>query len=101
MLGRRRLKMMKGEKVRNDRTIPVGSIGKDDQPLGVYKPGAFQDESKAFFLQCVGRETYDRAMNSEAGRRHHYVAARAFLSQSDWVKFVWIEQHGSLAGYPG
>ena len=39
-------------------------------------------------------------MSSEAGRRHRYVAARAFLNQADWEKFVWIEQHGSLAGYP-
>jgi len=40
-------------------------------------------------------------MSSAAGRAHHYVAARAFLSQSDWDKFVWIEEHGSLDGFPG
>ena len=68
---------------------------------GIYTPGAYKDEAKAFFRQCVGAEIYERAMSSEAGRRHHYVAARAFLNQADWEKFVWIEQHGSLAGYPG
>ena len=71
-------------------------------PLGVYKPGLkYRKESMAFFRSCVGEETYARAMSSEAGRLHHYVAARAFLNQADWEKFVWIEQYGSLAGYPG
>lgn len=77
---------------------PIGGSG----TVGVYRPGvgAYQHEAKAFFRQCVGDEVYERAMGSEAGRRHYYVAARAFLNQSDWEKFVWIEQHGSLAGFP-
>ncbi len=69
--------------------------------LGEYRSGAYQEEAKAFFRNCVGEEIYARAMNSEAGRRHHYVAARAFLNQTDWEKFVWIEEHGSLNGFPG
>ena len=70
-------------------------------PLGVYQPGfQYREASLAFFRQCVGDETYDRAMGSEVGRRHHYVAARLFLDQKDWEKFVWIEQYGSLAGFP-
>ena len=70
--------------------------------LGVYKPGLkYRKESMAFFRDCVGEETYTRAMSSEAGRRHHYVAARAFLDQTDWEKFVWIEEFGSLTGFPG
>ena len=73
-----------------------------DHRLGVYKPGLkYQKESLAFFRECVGEETYTLAMNSEAGRRHHYVAARVFLDQADWEKFVWIEEFGSLAGFPG
>ncbi len=40
-------------------------------------------------------------MNSEAGRAHHYTAARAFLSQTEWEKLVWIEEFGSLDGFPG
>ncbi len=68
---------------------------------GVYKPGRYKEEAKAFFRDCVGQQTYHDAINSAAGRRHHYVAARAFLQQSDWEKFVWIEQFGSLDGYPG
>lgn len=71
------------------------------QSLGVYQPGfQYREASLAFFRQCVGDETYNRAMNSEAGRRHHYVAARLFLDQADWEKFVWIEQYGSLTGFP-
>ena len=70
---------------------------------GRYVPGLgfYPEEAKAFLKQCVGEEVYSRAMSSEAGRRHHYVAARAFLSQADWEKFTWIEQFGSLEGYPG
>ncbi len=67
---------------------------------GVYRPGRYKKESKAFFRECVGQQTYERAMNSDAGRRHHYVAARAFLPQEEWEKFIWIEQFGSLDGYP-
>lgn len=70
-------------------------------PLVRYVPGRgqFTNEAKDFFRQCVGDEMYARAMNSEAGRRHHYVVARAFLNQADWEKFMWIEQYGSLEGY--
>ena len=69
--------------------------------LGVYKPGLqYRKESLAFFKDRVGREAFERAMSSEAGRRHHYVAARALLDQADWEKFVWIEEYGSLDGFP-
>ena len=41
--------------------------------LGVYKPG-FQHkrESLRFFRACVGDSVYVKAMNSAAGRAHHY-----------------------------
>lgn len=69
--------------------------------LGVYRPGfRFKKESLSYFRQCVGEETYARAMRSEAGRQHHFVVARAFLNQEDWEKFVWIEEYGSLKGFP-
>ncbi len=71
------------------------------QTLGIYRPGfRFKNESLRFFRQCVGEEAYARAMQSEAGKRHHFVVARAFLSQEDWEKFVWIEEYGSLKGFP-
>ena len=70
--------------------------------LGVYRRGFhFKKESLAFFRLCVGEETYTRAMQSEAGKQHHFVVARAFLNQEDWEKFVWIEEYGSLKGFPG
>ena len=70
--------------------------------LGIYKPGfRFKKESLLYFRQCVGEETYTRAMQSDAGRQHHFVVARAFLNQEEWEKFVWIEQYGSLEGFPG
>lgn len=76
--------------------------GGGSHALGVYRPGfRFKEESLAFFRQCVGDETYARAMQCDAGKRHHYVMARAFLNQKDWEKFVWIEEYGSLKGFPG
>jgi len=69
--------------------------------LGVYRTGfRHKKESLEFFRACVGDEIYEKAMNSEAGREHHYTVARAFLSQGDWEKFVWIEEFGSLDGFP-
>ena len=66
---------------------------------GVYAPGPYRDAAIAYFKSCVGSDAFNRAMNSTYGRQHHYVAARAFLSQADWERFVWIEQFGSLDGY--
>lgn len=69
--------------------------------LGVYRPGfRFKKASLQFFKACVGEETYQLAMNSDAGRAHHYTVARAFLNRKDWEKFVWIEEFGSLDGFP-
>ena len=70
-------------------------------PLGVYRSDfRYKEESLRFFKECVGDEIYAKAMNSDAGRAHHYTVARAFLSQENWEKFVWIEQYGSLTGFP-
>lgn len=79
----------------------LDSVRGGDGRLGVYKLGfKYKQESLDYFRQCVGDETYRLAMNSEIGRAHHYAAARAFLSQRDWERFVWIEEYGSLAGFP-
>ena len=70
--------------------------------LGIYKPCfRYKKESLRFFQSCVGEDVYSKAMNSDAGRAHHYVVARTLLNQADWEKFVWIEEHGSLKGFPG
>ena len=77
------------------------SVSGGTDTLGVYRPGfRFKQESLDYFRQCVGEETYQLARNSEAGREHHYAVARAFLNQKDWEKFVWIEEFGSLDGFP-
>ncbi len=77
------------------------SVSGGTDALGVYRPGfQFKQESLDYFRQCVGEETYQLAINSDAGREHHYAVARAFLNQKDWEKFVWIEEHGSLDGFP-
>ena len=68
---------------------------------GQYRPGKYVREAKEFFRKCIGEEIYGRIMAGTAGRCRHYVAARACLQQDDWEKFVWIEQFGSLEGYPG
>lgn len=68
--------------------------------LGFYRPGAYRDAALEYFKSRVGVETFDLAMGSPYSQRHHYVAARAFLSQPDWERFVWVEQHGSLDGFP-
>ena len=78
-------------------TEAIGGTG----VLGVYKPDfQFKKESLLFFKTCVGEDVYNKAMNSDAGHAHHYAVARAFLNQFDWEKFVWIEEHGSLDGFP-
>ena len=70
--------------------------------LGVYRAGfRFKTESLRFFRSCVGDSIYRQAMGSDAGHAHHYAVARAFLTQVDWEKFVWIEEFGSLEGFPG
>lgn len=77
------------------------AVGGEGSPLGVYQPGfRYREAALAFFRRRVGEDVYRRAMSSEAGR-HHYVAARIYLDQRDWEKFVWIEQYGSLDGFPG
>lgn len=77
------------------------SVAGGSNTLGVYRPEfRYKQESLQFFKACVGETVYSKAMNSDSGRAHHYTVARTFLSQSDWEKFCWIEQYGSLDGFP-
>ena len=83
-------------------THQLETVNGGTRPLGIYRQGfRHKKESLQFFRECVGDDVYTKAMNSEAGHSHHYTVARAFLNQSDWEKFVWIEEHGSLNGFPG
>ena len=93
---------MTNHKVRSFSTEQSESIRGGAGALGVYRPGfQYKKESLQYFKTCVGEAVYAKAMNSEAGRAHHYTVARVFLNQADWEKFVWIEEFGSLAGFPG
>ena len=90
------------EEVRSLSPVQLESVSGGAVTLGVYRPGfQYKKESLQFFKECVGDDIYAKAMNSEAGRAHHYTVARAFLSQTDWEKFCWIEQYGTLDGFPG
>ena len=89
------------EEVRSVSPDQLDSVSGGAGALGVYRPGfRYKRESLQFFKACVGEEVYTAAMNSDAGRAHHYAVARAFLNQADWEKFVWIEEFGSLDGFP-
>ena len=68
---------------------------------GRYAPGAYQAEALAFFRERVGDEMYQRIMGGGAGPKNPYVPARLFLNLQDWKKYIWIEQNGSLADFPG
>ena len=101
MLGKRGKTMADRKDVRLLNTDQLDSVSGGTGALGVYRPGfQYKKESLRFFRSCVGDDVYARAMNSEAGRAHHYTVARAFLNQRDWEKFVWIEEFGSLDGFP-
>ncbi len=47
----------------------------------------------------MDRKVFDAVMRSDEGRKLPHVAARIYLSPSDWKRYVWIEQHGSLEGF--
>ena len=64
-----------------------------------YSPGKYREEAGAFLRQCLDAELYKSIMSSADGRSRPYVAARVFLSDAQWAKYVWIEQHGSLDGF--
>ena len=94
--------MAKHEEIHEPCAKLSASAGSERDALGVYREGfIYRDAALEFFRSCVGDEVYNRALGCEAGKQHHYVAARAFLSQADWEKFVWIEQYGSLTDFPG
>jgi len=94
--------MNKNEEIIELSADHLESINGGANTLGVYRPGfRYKQVSLQFFKECVSEAVYSKAMNSDAGCVHHYAVARAFLNQKDWEKFVWIEEFGSLDGFPG
>lgn len=93
--------MGKAENVRELPADQLAQVSGGSGQLGIYRPGfRFKEASLRYFRQCVGDQAYNEALNSDVGRRHHYVAARVLLNQADWERFVWIEEFGSLDGFP-
>jgi hypothetical protein len=64
-----------------------------------YIPGVFQKEAVLYLRDRMDRKVFDAVMRSDEGRKLPHVAARIYLSPSDWKRYVWIEQHGSLEGF--
>ncbi len=67
---------------------------------GAYLPGTYKEEANNFLRQRMDQTTFERIMSHKDGRMHPYVAAKIYLSEPDWEKYIWIERHGSLEGYP-
>lgn len=66
---------------------------------GEYIPGEYKEEARTFLKECLGEEMYSSIMNSDESRRLPHVAARIFLNDEQWAKYVWIERCGSLEGF--
>ncbi len=71
----------------------------DKKNTNDYSPGKYREEAKSFLRTCMDESTFEMIMSKEKESSHPFVAARVFLDDSDWKKFIWIEQNGSLAGF--
>ncbi len=67
---------------------------------GNYTPGVYREQALTFLKERIDTETYNCLMRHGECLRHPYVAAKIYLNAGDWDKYIWIEQHGSLEGYP-
>lgn len=67
---------------------------------GQYVPGSFKKEADVFLKSCLGDDIYGKIMQGP-GSKFPYVAAKIYLNENDWAKYVWIEQNGSLDGFSG
>ena len=64
-----------------------------------YIPGTYKETAIAFLRERIDGETYERLVAHSGWNRFPYVAAKLFLDEDDWRKYVWIEQHGTLRGF--
>ena len=83
----------------NGRNCAVASGQMARAAGGAYRPGKFRREALDFFRQRVGEKQFEQIMDRDDSFQHPCVAARVFLSPMDWVRYVWIEQHGTLEGF--
>lgn len=70
---------------------------RDEVRDGCYA-GTYLTEALEFLKEHMDEDTYNLIMQKGA-KKKPYVAAKVFLSPSDWKKYVWIEKHGSLDGF--
>ena len=64
-----------------------------------YIPGTYKETAIAFLRERIDGETYERLVAHSGWNRFPYVAAKLFLDEDDWRRYVWIEQHGTLRGF--
>ena len=92
---RRWIRMKASEDVRELKIEQLEDIS------GGYSPGPFKEAAMAFLMDHINATTYARLLKKAGWDEHQYVAARLFLSEEDWEKYVWIEQNGKLDGFSG
>ena len=79
--------------------MKVLSMDELEQVHGGRFSGAYQTEALQFLKEHMDEKTFDLIMKKDS--KKPYVPAKIFLSPSDWEKYAWIEEHGSLDGFMG
>ena len=88
--------MSKGDDRKMD-MMNMLSLDELDEVRGGCFSGNYLTEVVSFLKEHMDEKTYNMVV--QRGEKKPYVAAKVFLSPSDWRKYVWIEQHGSLDGF--
>ena len=86
--------MMKNTK----QNLPIHSSA-NTMIIADYSPGVYKKEAIAFLKQCLDENVFEKLCRNDNFRRNPVIGAKLFLGASDWNKYVWIEQHGSLEGF--
>ena len=58
----------------------------------------YAEEAQEFLCEHMDKDQYTAIMSTKRGKDLPYVAARVFLSDSDWNQYMWNAHHGSLDG---
>lgn len=61
--------------------------------------GAYKAEAQEYLKNHMDKDKYEAIMRTRQGQELPYVAARVFLSESEWQEYLWIADHGSLEGF--
>lgn len=64
-----------------------------------YKPGKYKEMAMTFLRERIDGDTYERLLSHSGWDKYPYVAAKLFLNNDDWKKYIWIEQYGTLNGF--